>query len=133
MPGSSTQETTASISEMFADAVRRHQRVALLYSGGIESALLLHLATPWRSHITVYTVRTGAEFPHMVAFIDRKLEGWDHRVITTDLVASFDQFGLPASAIPIEHIPGIASALNIDELLPRIVPWTFCCVRNRWE
>jgi len=118
---------------MFADAVRRHQRVALLYSGGIESTLLLHLAEPWRSHITVYTVRTGAEFPHMVAFIDRKLEGWDHRVITTDLVKSFDQFGLPASAIPIEHIPGIVSALNMDERRPRIVPWPLCCRRNRWE
>jgi 3'-phosphoadenosine 5'-phosphosulfate sulfotransferase (PAPS reductase)/FAD synthetase len=58
---------------MIADAVAKHSRVALLYSGGIESALLLRLIEPWRQQITVYTVRTGAEFPHMVAFMDRKL------------------------------------------------------------
>jgi 3'-phosphoadenosine 5'-phosphosulfate sulfotransferase (PAPS reductase)/FAD synthetase len=117
--------------KMFAEAVKRHHRVALLYSGGIESSLLLHLADPWRPHITVYTVRTGAEFPHMVAFMDRKLKGWDHRVITTDLVASFNQCGLPASVVPIEHVQGIAVTLNINERLPRIVAWPLCCIRSR--
>jgi 3'-phosphoadenosine 5'-phosphosulfate sulfotransferase (PAPS reductase)/FAD synthetase len=121
----------SSISEMLADVVRRHKHAALLYSGGIESSLLLHLAKPWRSQVTVYTVRTGAEFPHMVAFIDRMLKGWDHRMITTDLVTSFDQLGLPASVVPIEHMQGIAATLSCDERLPRIVPWTFCCARNR--
>jgi 3'-phosphoadenosine 5'-phosphosulfate sulfotransferase (PAPS reductase)/FAD synthetase len=116
-----------------ADAVEKHGRVALLYSGGLESSLLLHLVAPWRDRITVYSVRTGAEFPHMVAFVDRKLQGWDHRVVRVDLGASFGDLGLPASAVPIEHVPGIASTLNIDERLPRIVPWTFCCVRNRWQ
>jgi 3'-phosphoadenosine 5'-phosphosulfate sulfotransferase (PAPS reductase)/FAD synthetase len=118
---------------MFADAVAKHGHVALLYSGGIESCLLLRLAAPLRDRITAYTVRTGAEFPHMVTFVDRQLKGWGHRVITVDLVKSFDQFGLPASAVPIEHVPGVAASLNIDERRPRIVPWTFCCVRNRWE
>jgi 3'-phosphoadenosine 5'-phosphosulfate sulfotransferase (PAPS reductase)/FAD synthetase len=123
----------ASISKMLSDTVRHHERVALLYSGGIESSLLLRLVEPWRSQITVYTVRTGAEFPHMVAFMDRKLKGWDHRVITADLVASFDQLGIPASVVPIEHMQGIAASLNADDKLPRIVPWTFCCAQNRFQ
>jgi 3'-phosphoadenosine 5'-phosphosulfate sulfotransferase (PAPS reductase)/FAD synthetase len=118
---------------MFADAVGKHQRVALLYSGGLESSLLLHLAEPWRQQITVYTVQTGAEFPHMVAFMDRKLKDWDHRVITVDLGASFDQLGIPSSVVPIEHLQGIEATLNIEERQPRIVPWTFCCTRNRWQ
>jgi 3'-phosphoadenosine 5'-phosphosulfate sulfotransferase (PAPS reductase)/FAD synthetase len=126
-PGSSHE-----ISAVLADTVQRHQRVALLYSGGIESSLLLRLAEPWRSQVTVYTVRTGAEFPHMVAFIDRMLKGWDHRVIRSDVVASFGQFGIPSSVLPIEHTEGIAAVLNINERLPRIVPWPLCCRRNRW-
>jgi 3'-phosphoadenosine 5'-phosphosulfate sulfotransferase (PAPS reductase)/FAD synthetase len=68
------QPWRAAVETTIADAVGKHQRVALLYSGDIESALLLRLAEPWRQHITVYTVRTGAEFPHMVEFIDRHLE-----------------------------------------------------------
>lgn len=132
MPASSQDTKTEEISAILADAVTRHQRAALLYSGGVESSLLLRLAEPWRSHIAVYTVRTGAEFPHMVSFIDRVLKDWDHRVITSDVSASFGTFGIPASALPIEHTEGIAAALNINERLPRIVPWPLCCRRNRW-
>jgi 3'-phosphoadenosine 5'-phosphosulfate sulfotransferase (PAPS reductase)/FAD synthetase len=131
-PGTKAHNDSCQITERLAEAVGENQRVALLYSGGIESALLLHLMAPWRAQTTVYTVRTGAEFPHMVAFIDRALGGWDHRVITTDLVASFHQFGIPASAVPIEHMQGIETALNMEVSLPRIVPWPLCCSRNRW-
>jgi 3'-phosphoadenosine 5'-phosphosulfate sulfotransferase (PAPS reductase)/FAD synthetase len=125
-------DSSEEISAILADTVRRHQHTALLYSGGIESTLLLRLAEPWRSHITVYTVRTGAEFPHMVSFIDRMLTGWDHRVIRSDVSATFGQFGIPASVLPIEHTEGIAATLNINERLPLIVPWPLCCRRNRW-
>ena len=44
----------------------------------LKARCLLHLAEPWRDRVTIYTVRTGAEFPHMVEFIDRKLSAWDH-------------------------------------------------------
>jgi 3'-phosphoadenosine 5'-phosphosulfate sulfotransferase (PAPS reductase)/FAD synthetase len=64
----------AAVEKMLDGAVRRHGCVALLYSGGIESSLLLHLAEPSRDHLTVCTVRTGAEFPHMVAFAARASE-----------------------------------------------------------
>jgi len=104
-----------------------------MYSGGIESTLLLRLAEPWRQQITVYTVRTGAEFPHMVEFIDRTISAWAHRVVPVDLVASFKQWGLPASVVPIEHNPTTATMLGIEERTPRISPWPFCCIRNRWE
>jgi 3'-phosphoadenosine 5'-phosphosulfate sulfotransferase (PAPS reductase)/FAD synthetase len=120
------------ISATLADTVQRHQRVALLYSGGIESSLLLRLAEPWRSQVTVYTVRTGAEFPHMVSYIDRMIDGWDHRVIMSDVAASFGKLGIPASVLPIEHTEGFAGTLNISERLPLIVPWVLCCSRNRW-
>jgi 3'-phosphoadenosine 5'-phosphosulfate sulfotransferase (PAPS reductase)/FAD synthetase len=129
------------ISDTLADIMRKHQerekfsqgpsRVALLYSGGIESSLLLRLMEPWRSQVRVYTVRTGAEFPHMVEFIDRKLSDWDHRVIHSDLAASFRDLGIPASVVPIEHLRGIGEQANITERSPRIVPWHFCCTRNR--
>lgn len=66
------------VEQSTVDALKRHGQIALLYSGGIKSSLLLQLMAPWRSRITVYNVRTGVEFPHMVAFMDRKLHDWDH-------------------------------------------------------
>jgi len=121
------------VEHAIGETAERHGRIALLYSGGIESGLLLHLAEPWRDSITVYTVRTGAEFQHMVSFVDRKLTGWDHRVITVDLRRSFNEMGLPASVVPIEHMQGIGSTMHITERLPRITPWPLCCARNRWQ
>jgi 3'-phosphoadenosine 5'-phosphosulfate sulfotransferase (PAPS reductase)/FAD synthetase len=107
-------------------------RVALLFSGGIESCLLLKLTEPWRDKITLYTIRTGAEFPHMVSFIDRKLDGRQHCVIKSDLSGSFSTLGLPASVVPIENVPDAAAMMNIEERSPRITPWPLCCTRNRW-
>lgn len=115
-----------------ADTVEKHGHAALLYSGGIESSLLMRLAESCRPRIRVYTVRTGAEFPHMREFIDRKLQDWDHRVIKVDLVASFSELGLPASAVPIEHVPYAAAGIGANERQPRIAAWPLCCVRNRW-
>jgi asparagine synthetase B (glutamine-hydrolysing) len=61
-PSPKHQSLLAAVVRMFEDAVSRHQRVALLYSGGLESSLLLHLAEPWRDNVTVYNMRTGVEF-----------------------------------------------------------------------
>ncbi|MEY9459769.1 hypothetical protein ABH973_000182 [Bradyrhizobium ottawaense] len=118
---------------VFEDAVARHQRVALLYSGGLESSLLLHLAEPYRDNVTIYNVRTGAEFPHMIDFMDRKLSGWDHKVVTSDLTDFFLSEGIPSRVVPVEHI----SFIGLAAKRPHIAPWTRCCGRHRgdvgWE
>lgn len=119
--------------DVLASAVRdaSPRRIGLLYSGGLESSLLLKLLEPHRDHVSVFTVRTGEEFPHMVSFIDRMISGWDHHVIKRDLRASLVELGLPASVLPIEHTPAFAAHMNAKERLPRIVPWTLCCSQNR--
>jgi hypothetical protein len=104
---------------LFEDAVLRHQRVALLYSGGLESSLLLHLAKPWRDNVTVYNMRTGLEFPHMIDFMDRKLAGWDHKVITSDIMSYFDKIGIPSAVVPVEHMP----FLGLEAKRPYIASW----------
>lgn len=120
----------ASVEDALADAAVHHNRIALLYSGGLESSLLLHLAEAWQDRTTVYIVRTGTEFPHMVAHTDRALDGWDHRIIESDVVASFRERGIPANAVPIEHAPAFAPVFG-RRLLPAIVEWPMCCAENR--
>jgi 3'-phosphoadenosine 5'-phosphosulfate sulfotransferase (PAPS reductase)/FAD synthetase len=127
----------ASVRRTLIELADKEGRIGLLYSGGLESSLLLKLLEPHRDKATVYTVRTGAEFPHMVQFTDRMLAPWDHHVITRDLMASFAELGLPSSVLPIEHTQGFAKHLDAPERTPRIVPWPLCCSKNRsvldWE
>jgi 3'-phosphoadenosine 5'-phosphosulfate sulfotransferase (PAPS reductase)/FAD synthetase len=120
----------AVVEEALDGAAKRPGRVALLYSGGIESSLLLHLAEPWRDRITVYTVRTGSEFPHMVTFTDRALADWDHRIIKSDLLASFRVRGIPANVVPVEHTAAFEPAFGC-RLTPAVVDWVTCCAENR--
>lgn len=137
----STSLVIQQISDDLGHLMRKHSdrerfsqgpaRVALLYSGGIESCLLLHMLEPWRSQVTAHTVRTGAEFKHMIEFIDRKLSSWDHHIVRSDLVGSFREMGIPASVLPVEHTQGVAGVMNIAERAPRIAPWPMCCTVNR--
>lgn len=117
----------AAAARVFEDAVSRHQRVALLYSGGLESSLLLRLAEPWRDNVTVYNMRTGAEFPHMIDFMDGTLAGWDHKVVTSDLWAFFQQEGIPSTVVPVEHIPTI----SVEAKRPYIASRIRCCSIHR--
>jgi len=125
-----TRDMIGRVRTVIGQAVAHHRRLALLYSGGIKSSLLLCLAEPWRDSVTVYTVRTGAEFPHMVAFTDTALEGWEHRIIETDLTASFRDRGIPANAVPIEHAHAFAPFFG-EQRRPAIVDWVTCCLENR--
>jgi 3'-phosphoadenosine 5'-phosphosulfate sulfotransferase (PAPS reductase)/FAD synthetase len=120
------------VKEKISSVLGSHNRVALMYSGGLESNLLLALARPWKDRIAVFTVRTGAEFPHMVEFIDKALAGWDHQIVATDVYKFFGEVGLPAHVIPIEHQPGSQDVFG-QRRGPWIVTWLECCIRNRNE
>lgn len=118
-------------SEIISCAVEEHGRAALMFSGGLESCLLLHLASPWREKVTVYALRTNLDFPHMIEFVDQKLTDWSHRVIQVDLTASFQQYGLPSSVVPVDHMPDMAQRLAFNQRQPLIQPWLTCCFINR--
>lgn len=118
------------VGDVFEKISSEQDRVALLYSSGLESSLLLHIAEPWRDRIVVYTVRTGAEFPHMRSFIDRALAGWDHRIVEGDVKTSIRKRGIPANVVPIEHAPAFAATFG-QISTPPIVDWVTCCAENR--
>ena len=130
-------DTIASVTDALRNTIEKHQRIALMYSGGLESSLLLHLARPWRDNVRVYHVRTDSALPHMVSFVDHVLAEWDYRIVTVDVAASFRDFGIPAyDHAPGKHVQGVTEA-SIYERRPFITFWPACCSKNRnipcWE
>lgn len=87
--------------ETIADAIERYGRVALAFSGGMESLLLLELARPHRDRVTVIWTNTGAMFPHMVDFIREATRGFDFVEARSDVRASFGKDGFPAKPFPL--------------------------------
>lgn len=54
---------------MFDEIFDRHDKVALSFSGGRDSLVLLHLARPWLDRITVYWLNPGNPFPETIALM----------------------------------------------------------------
>jgi 3'-phosphoadenosine 5'-phosphosulfate sulfotransferase (PAPS reductase)/FAD synthetase len=127
-----TDQLIAAATKKLAAALDGQERLALLYSGGLESNLLLALARPWKERVTVFTAMTGEEFPHMLSFIQEALNGWDRKIIRTSVSEFFANVGLPANVMPIEHQPGLQEFFGAVRE-PRIVAWVECCIRNRNE
>jgi 3'-phosphoadenosine 5'-phosphosulfate sulfotransferase (PAPS reductase)/FAD synthetase len=122
----------AEVRDAIADLYGAGDQVALLYSGGMESNLLLSLVTPWKNKTTVFTAVTGTEFPHMRAFIENAVKGWSHVVVEADLHGYFQKEGLPANVLPMENLSSAKAVFGASRQ-PHVVPWLLCCVHNRNE
>lgn len=75
-------------------------RVALLYSGGAESGLLLQLLRPLRDVLAVIWTDPGT-LPGDAGHIARQVVGWSHFVrVPVDRVAIWREHGLPSHVVP---------------------------------
>jgi len=106
-----------------ADLFSRHQRVALAFSGGKDSLTLLHLSRPWRERVVVICARSDQMLPHMESFVRQATLGWQLVELKSALYPYWQQAGIPASVIPINHAVGGRG----EPRLPRINPWPVCC------
>jgi 3'-phosphoadenosine 5'-phosphosulfate sulfotransferase (PAPS reductase)/FAD synthetase len=82
-----------------------HHHVALSYSGGAESGLLLHLLHPLRDWLSVFWVNPGA-LPHEAEHVRRAVEGWPRFIeIGSDREAAWREHGLPTFLVPTSRVP----------------------------
>jgi hypothetical protein len=132
MDSSPTTGWGAAIQCRIAEAIKLHGRLALPFSGGAESCLLLHLAEPSKEHISVVTVDTGAVFPHVREFMDRTLAGWNRKAIKTD-VPAYLKTALPSPIFAL--LETLQSPIFLGEIrsagAKRIVPTFDCCTHHR--
>lgn len=106
-----------------------HQHVAMGYSGGAESGLLLHLLRPLRGMLSVVWVNPGA-LPHEAEHVRQAVEGWPRFVeIGSDREAAWREQGLPTFLLPLAHAPALAG----DGPRPSrpLTTYHACCVAVR--
>src|ERR1700733_9432107 len=77
------------------EVVAEFERPALLFSGGKDSAVLLHLAAkacwPQAVHFPVVHVDTGHNFPEVLEFRDRRVAGLGVRLVVSSVQESIDR------------------------------------------
>lgn len=94
------------------DLLARHKKVALQFSGGKDSLVMLHLLSPWLSDVSVYWLNSGDPYPetlHSVAYA-RTLAP-DLIEIEGDVHAKIQQYGIPSDVVPVSATPiGVVSS-----------------------
>src|SRR3954468_21855948 len=85
-----TDEAITIIREVAAEC----ENPVLLFSGGKDSAVLLHLAllafAPARLPFPVMHVDTGHNFPEVIEYRDRLVEDWGVRLVVASVQESID-------------------------------------------
>lgn len=98
MPGTTSSHLHALESEsihIIREAVAESERPVLLFSGGKDSAVVLHLAVkafwPARLPFPVMHVDTGHNFPEVIEFRDRTIEALEAQLIVASVQEAIDQ------------------------------------------
>ena len=113
-----------------AAMTKTQPKVALAYSGGAESGLLLHLLRPFRDRVAVGWADPGV-LPHDRAHVLRETSAWPGFVhIPVDRAAAWRTNGLPSPIVPTAHDPMAASDKAMPS--PPITSMAACCARLRW-
>jgi len=97
----SLQDYVNQAQEKIDQAMQKHERAVLAFSGGKDSLSVLRLLYPYRDRVTVATADTGAMWPHMVEFIKEACKDYQLEVIRTDQAAYWRKHGVPSRIVPI--------------------------------
>jgi 3'-phosphoadenosine 5'-phosphosulfate sulfotransferase (PAPS reductase)/FAD synthetase len=109
----------------------RHERVALMFSGGRDSIACLHLIEPFLNRTLVIWVNTGSAFPEIVEFMD----GVKHLVpnfleLQTNQPNSILENGYPVDVLPINY-SHIGQACTHEKPI-KLRSYNDCCAENFW-
>jgi phosphoadenosine phosphosulfate reductase len=117
---------------MYAEFFARHEKVALLYSGGKDALACLHLLKEHLPKITVLWVNTGAAFPEIAAAMDelKKLTP-NFLEVVSDQPANIRAYGHPVDVLPVNHTNRGAGYTNNSGV--RMQSYIDCCEANVWK
>ena len=83
------------------DALKRHERIALQFSGGKDSIACLLLLAEHLGNITVYHLDSGDSFPETREFVHEVAESVPHFVTVPGRVKDVGaQYGIPSDIVP---------------------------------
>lgn len=85
--------------EMIKNLIKVHSRLAVAWSGGKDSTVLLYLVQKFLPNIDVIWVNTGIEFPECVKFVKELKQAWNINLYIAKPKITFwqvvDKFGWP--------------------------------------
>jgi 3'-phosphoadenosine 5'-phosphosulfate sulfotransferase (PAPS reductase)/FAD synthetase len=101
---------------------------ALLFSGGRDSIVLLHILEPYLAEILVIWVNTGAAYESTLKQMGQVRNTVPHFFeITTDQPADIEKWGFPSDIVPSRH-----DIQLFGHLEPKIQSTISCCTKNIW-
>lgn len=114
------------------DFLERHQRVALLFSGGADSIACLMLARPHWERIDVVWVNPGNPYPETIEQMATVAAMVPHFVRVQGRQPSFiAEHGHPLDVVPISMTP--FGRLTRGTAGPKVSAVTHCCGENLWK
>lgn len=116
---------------MLSEALARHERVGLSFSGGKDSLACLYMLRPHLDRVTVYHVDTGELLPEVLAVVAHaKTLAPNFVHVSTDARGWIAQNGLPTDLLPFSsHTIGRLAGQESVRLAPRYD----CCWANIME
>lgn len=114
------------------EAINRHERIALQFSGGKDSLACLHLLRDNWHKIIVCWVNTGDAFPETLEQMRQIRNMVPHfREIRSDQRAQITATGWPVEVVPVTRTPlGRAFDGHNKQIMQ---PYSMCCGANIWE
>lgn len=113
------------------DLYARHDRVALMFSGGKDSIACLHLLQDYLDKTALIWVNTGAAFPEIEEF----MQGVKQLVpmfieVRSDQPGSIEERGYPSDVVPI-RFTSYGQACTSDQPI-KLRSYLECCSENFW-
>lgn len=100
--------------------------IALLFSGGRDSLVLLHILEPWLGEIVIVWVNTGAAYESTLKQMAEVRNAVPHFVeLTSNQAADIEKWGWPVDIVPVKH-----DWNQQGNLTPKLQSSTLCCYKN---
>lgn len=117
---------------MIADTINRHDKIALMYSGGKDSTACLYLLKEWWNKIHVVWVNSGAAFPEIIDFMAEMRQKLPNFIEVKSNQPDYVQaFGHPTEVLPVNYT---ALGQIIGEPQPvKLNSYLDCCATNIWR
>jgi len=101
---------------------------ALLFSGGRDSLVLLHILEPYLDGVLVVWVNTGAAYESTRKQMDQLRGAIPHFFeVTTDQPMDIEKWGYPTDILPVRHDIQLNGYLE-----PKLQTTYSCCAKNIW-
>lgn len=113
------------------DFFNRHEKVALMFSGGKDSLACLHLVKDYLDKVLVVWVNTGANFPEIEQMMREVKSIVTHfHEIKTNQPESIKSKGYPVDVVPVNYTLLGQSVTSIKDF--KVRSYFECCSENFW-